>query len=88
MKGVYPRRDGPGVRPWSSAPMAPPSNPAASLAVRNHSQMGFSRGYSGSGPAQLALALLLDGTDDPAARAARLDAVDAWLAGYVRGMPG
>lgn len=34
--------------------------PTASLAVRNHSPTGFECGYAGSGPAQLALALLLD----------------------------
>lgn len=33
---------------------------AASLKVRNHSPDGFNWGYAGSGPAQLALALLLD----------------------------
>jgi len=31
-----------------------------SLGVRNHSPTGFEWGYGGSGPAQLALALLLD----------------------------
>jgi hypothetical protein len=34
--------------------------PARSQNVRNHSPDGFQWGYSGSGPAQLALALLLD----------------------------
>ena len=34
------------------------------LDVRNHSPTGFAWGYSGSGPAQLALALLLDATGD------------------------
>jgi len=34
-----------------------------SLAVRNHSPDGFSWGYSGSGPSQLALAILLQETD-------------------------
>jgi hypothetical protein len=34
------------------------------LEVRNHSPTGFAWGYSGSGPAQLALALLLDATGD------------------------
>lgn len=33
---------------------------APSLAVRDHSRTGFSWGYCGSGPSQLALALLLD----------------------------
>jgi hypothetical protein len=40
-------------------------NPKPSLLVFNHSPTGFSWGYSGSGPAQLALALLLDTTGDP-----------------------
>lgn len=35
-----------------------------SLKVRNHSPTGFSWGYGGSGPAQLALALLLEETQD------------------------
>ncbi|WP_058827163.1 DUF6166 domain-containing protein [Haloferax sp. Q22] len=35
-----------------------------SLELANHSPSGFSWGYAGSGPAQLALALLLDYTDD------------------------
>jgi hypothetical protein len=34
--------------------------PHASLKVRNHSPTGFSWGYGGSGPSQLALAILLD----------------------------
>ena len=38
--------------------------PDRSLEVVNHSPSGFSWGYAGSGPAQLALALLLDYTDD------------------------
>lgn len=36
-----------------------PLNHAKSLAVVNHSPSGFSWGYSGSGPSQLALAILL-----------------------------
>lgn len=35
-----------------------------SLKLYNHSPTGFNWGYGGSGPAQLALALLLDATDD------------------------
>lgn len=35
-------------------------DPAPSLTVRRHSPDGFSWGYAGSGPAQLALALLLE----------------------------
>jgi len=34
-------------------------NPEASLKVINHSPTGFNWGYGGSGPAQLALALLM-----------------------------
>ena len=37
-----------------------PLSPARSQAVVNHSPDGFEWGYGGSGPAQLALALLLD----------------------------
>ena len=37
---------------------------APSLALRNHSPTGFEWGYAGSGPAQLALAMLLDATGD------------------------
>jgi|SRR5215472_8961926 len=35
-------------------------DPTPSQALRNHSPTGFSWGYGGSGPAQLALAILLD----------------------------
>ena len=38
--------------------------PERSLALASHSPSGFEWGYGGSGPAQLALALLLDYTDD------------------------
>lgn len=38
--------------------------PERSLELANHSPTGFEWGYAGSGPAQLALALLLDYTDD------------------------
>jgi len=41
-----------------------PLSPAASQELYNHSPNGFEWGYGGSGPAQLALALLLDVTDD------------------------
>src|SRR5574343_345064 len=34
------------------------------LHIKNHSPTGFSWGYNGSGPAQLALALLCDATND------------------------
>ena len=42
-----------------------PLSPAPSQKLFNHSPDGFQWGYGGSGPAQLALALLLDVTDDP-----------------------
>lgn len=38
------------------------------LDLENHSPTGFSWGYGGSGPAQLALALLADAIDDNTAR--------------------
>jgi hypothetical protein len=38
--------------------------PEASQKVMNHSPDGYNWGYSGSGPAQLALALLLEFTKD------------------------
>jgi hypothetical protein len=39
--------------------------PQKSLALRGHSPTGFEWGYGGSGPAQLALAILLDFTGKP-----------------------
>ena len=41
-----------------------PFSARQSLAVRSHSPDGFEWGYGGSGPAQLALALLLEALDD------------------------
>ena len=35
-------------------------DPEPSLAIRNHSPDGFNWGYGGSGPAQLALAVILE----------------------------
>ena len=40
--------------------------PERSQAIRNHSPDGFNWGYTGSGPAQLALAILLEVTNDEA----------------------
>jgi len=37
-----------------------PLSPTLSQSVRNHSPDGFNWGYAGSGPAQLALAILLE----------------------------
>jgi len=39
--------------------------PEPSQKLHNHSPDGFNWGFGGSGPAQLALALLLDATSDP-----------------------
>lgn len=39
-------------------------SPARSLEIINHSPDGFAWGYGGSGPSQLALALLLEFSDD------------------------
>ncbi len=65
-----------------------PLDPARSQKVRNHSPDGFAWGYGGSGPAQLALALLLEEADEETARAyyqrfkwsviARLDQNKPW----------
>lgn len=40
-------------------------DPEPSQEIRNHSPDGFQWGFGGSGPAQLALALLLHHTQDP-----------------------
>jgi len=44
-------------------------SPSRSQRVRNHSPDGFMWGYGGSGPAQLALAILLEITDQKTAQA-------------------
>ncbi len=41
--------------------------PDRSLKLKNHSPMGFSWSYAGSGPSQLALAILLELTDETTA---------------------
>lgn len=41
-----------------------PLDPQRSLEHRNHSPDGFNWGYGGSGPAQLALAVILELTDE------------------------
>jgi hypothetical protein len=41
-------------------------DPRPSQRLWNHSPTGYEWGYAGSGPAQLALALVLDATGDPA----------------------
>lgn len=53
-----------------------PLDLAASLRVWNHSPTGFAWGYGGSGPAQLALAILLRYTDE--ATAVRLHQAFKW----------
>lgn len=42
-----------------------PLTPERSQKVKNHSPDGFNWGYSGSGPAQLALAVVLECTGKP-----------------------
>lgn len=52
---------------WWESPEPPyrgPLSPGRSLQLRNHSPTGFEWGYLGSGPAQLALAILIDYTGD------------------------
>jgi hypothetical protein len=44
-----------------------PFDPSRSQRVRNHSPSGFEWGYGGSGPAQLALAILLEEVDEDCA---------------------
>lgn len=43
-------------------------SPVRSLKIRNHSPDGFAWGYFGSGPAQLALAVLLEETNEETAQ--------------------
>ena len=57
-----------------------PLDPARSLALRQHSPTGFSWGYLGSGPGQLALAILLEVTDQPTALRMYQDFKVAWIA--------
>lgn len=45
-----------------------PFDPTPSQKIRNHSPTGFAWGYGGSGPAQLALAILLKETDKKTAQ--------------------
>jgi hypothetical protein len=44
-----------------------PLDPEPSMRVRRYTRGGFDWGFAGGGPAQLALAILLDVTGDPAA---------------------
>ncbi len=53
-----------------------------SLKIRNHSPDGFSWGYSGSGPAQLALAMLLKETDHVRAEKYYMDFKNDIIAGF------
>jgi uncharacterized protein (DUF2249 family) len=56
----------PGEMNWQVTVDGQPLNPRYDL--RNHSPDGFAWGYGGSGPAQLALAILADCTDDKTAQ--------------------
>lgn len=67
---------------WLVYRNARPLSPRRSLRVRNHSPTGFSWGFGGSGPAQLALALLMDlvGDDEAVRQYQRFkwDVVSTW----------
>lgn len=56
-----------GVPPHGAFRDGEPLRLAPSLKVWNHSPTGFSWGYGGSGPAQLALAILLSETSEKVA---------------------
>ena len=68
-KGIKTTEGGPQLV-WKEVPQSDgrlgqvPLDPSPSQKLYNHSPDGFQWGYSGSGPAQLALALLLDVTGD------------------------
>ncbi len=78
----FPRPRGPGSVTVDGKPLN------ARHDLRNHSPDGFNWGYGGSGPAQLALAILAEEFDDPFALAnyqrfkrdvvAQLDQAKAW----------
>ena len=55
----------PAGRAMVTRPDGSPLELEPSLAVWRYSPSGFEWGFSGSGPAQLAMALLLDHTGDP-----------------------
>ena len=55
-------------------------DPGPSQKVRNHSPDGFAWGYEGSGPAQLALAILLEILPEPAALAHYQEFKRQWIA--------
>lgn len=57
LRGEYPSR-----RVWLDGEEL---DPGPSQKVRNHSPDGFNWGYGGSGPAQLALAIMLKISDHP-----------------------
>jgi len=68
-KGIMTTEGGPQLV-WKEVPQSDgrigqvPLDPSPSQKLYNHSPDGFQWGYGGSGPAQLALALLLDVTGD------------------------
>ena len=63
-----------------------PLLPGPSQAVYNHSPDGFEWGYSGSGPSQLSLALLLDATgNDDLAMTYHQDFKACFVAGWREG---
>ena len=71
MKGYFGRRLNPAQKTVSDVEVITRDDfgqrilsPLPSQKLRNHSPDGFNWGYGGSGPAQLALAILLDATFD------------------------
>lgn len=78
---VYRGRRGRGGE-WLVTRNGRPLSPKRSQRVWNHSPCGFSWGFGGSGPAQLALGLLMDavGTDEARRcyQAFKWDVVAAW----------
>lgn len=77
--GVVWRQHGPSLTGWKGLV------PDRSLLLINHSPTGFNWGYGGSGPAQLALALLLEETTEEEALANyqqfKWDVVAKWPTG-------
>ena len=80
---VYAGREQAKVGPSVVTRNGVPLFPEPSQQVYNHSPGGFSWGYHGSGPAQLALALLLDcGVDEKWAARHHQDFKLAFIAGW------
>lgn len=83
MKTYHGSWDGVAARVWwTDGRSEEDLDTAPSRALRDHSPDGFGWGYSGSGPAQLALAILLDATGNKDMALERYQAFkDAFVAG-------